>query len=365
MRHIKVAEALNSVADYGGNLISSLNEVEAAAKRDGTPLEMIYIIPNSRPELEWIKDLQRNHKVYLIPEAPFWTVAKEMYGICRKEKVDVLHTHFYQPFVPALTGALTKTKVVAHFHNTFAATDSRVKNMVMKTFRLLSPALDRCVGCSEEVYNSLLENRWPVNKCGYVTNRIDFSRLDASKDNEPFDATKNNVLILGTHFIRKGCDLALKAIEPIAEEFNIVLQIVCHNVEQCSTEIVQTLGDVPAWVKFPPTTECIGDYFRNSQIFLSPSREEGFCTAVLEAAYCNCPVIKSDIVQMVHGMENEDFIRVPLTAEALRDKIVEILEMDSVSRGAMLESFRQQAIEKYDVSIWGNEVLQIYKDVLR
>lgn len=201
--------------------------------------------------------------------------------------------------------------------------------------------------------------------CTYIANRIDFSRLDLSKNPQPFDADMNNFLIFGTLFHIKGCDLALKAIEPIAEKYNISLHIVSHNIDSLKADVKQTLGYEPQWVKYPLTTECIGDYYRNATVFLSPSREEGFCTSIDEAAYCGCPVIKSDIESMVHGLDGEDFIRVPLTVEALRDKIVEVLEMEPERRKAMTESFRKQVIEKFDISIWGEEVLQVYKDVLQ
>lgn len=67
---------------------------------------------------------------------------------------------------------------------------------------------------------------------------------------------------------------------------------------------------------------------------------------------------------MVYGLEGEDFISVPLNVEALHDKIVGILTMDSDKRQAMTDSFRRQVIEKFSIPNWGVEILEKYKEVM-
>lgn len=363
MKKIKVAQACNLLSDYSGNFICSLKSIEFAARNNNVQLETIYILPKGRADLEWIIELQHQYKVYFITVKPFFAAAKEIYKICRQENVDVLHAHYFDQYPLALAGMFTHTKIVDHYHFFYTRSPSRWKQVVhLLTIRL---AIDKLVGCSQASRDSLISGGVPAKMCTYITNRIDFSRLDMSKEVQPFDATKNNLLIFGTFFYTKGCDLALKAIEPIAEKYNIVLNIVSHNLEGLMADVEHTLGYEPAWVKYIKPTECVGDYYRNAQIFLSPSRNEGFCTSIDEAAYCGCPVIKSNIESMVHGFDGEDFIRVPLTVEALRDKIVEVLEMEPERRKAMTESFRNQVIEKFDISIWGEEVLQVYNDVLQ
>lgn len=360
---MKVAQACYLLGDYGGNFIRSLMSINAAATRSEVPMETIFILPEGRPDLEWIIELQRHYKVYFISVKSFFTMARDIYMICRKEKIDILHAHFFEQYALAFVGVFSRTKVVNHYHFCYKRSPNKLKQQIhLLTIRL---AIDKFVGCSKASMDSIIEGGVPRKMCTYIANRIDFSRLDLSKNPQPFDADKNNFLIFGTLFHIKGCDLALKAIEPIAEKYNISLHIVSHNIDSLKADVKQTLGYEPQWVKYPLTTECIGDYYRNATVFLSPSREEGFCTSIDEAVYCGCPVIKSDIESMVHGLDGEDFIRVPLTVEALRDKIVEVLEMEPERRKAMTESFRKQVIEKFDISIWGEEVLQVYKDVLQ
>ncbi len=359
---LKVVQACEYLPDYGGNFMDSLRSIETAAERVGTPLEVIYILPEGRPDLDWIKELQRNHKVYFVTRKSTYATAKAICNVCRKEKADILHRHFYSSAVLILTGFLTRTKVLRHCHNTFSKSSSILKESVRRGMNL---AIDKFVGCSEEAMNTLVDGGFPKGKCTFVTNRIDFSRLDVSTNLRPFDSSKNNLLILGSDFMRKGCDLALMAIEPIAKEYKIELQIVCHNEALARENVRRVLGYEPEWVKYPPTTQNIGDYYRNSKIFLSPSRKEGFCYGVVEAAYCNCAVVKSDIPAMVHDLEGEDFVRIPLTVDALREKIVEILTMSPEQSSEMLAGFREQVIRKFDVSIWGDEVLQLYNSVMK
>lgn len=362
---MKIAHACDLLADYGGNFISSLMSINDAAKRSGTPLETIFIFPQGREhdDLEWLENLKQKYKVYFIPRNSVFAIAKAIYKICKNEKVDILHAHFYDYLRLGLAGLLTPTKVVCHYHCSFWKSENRFKELIRKMVR--SVAVDKYVGCSKATMDSIICGGVPQAKCTYVTNRIDFSRLDIQHNSEPFDKSKTNILMFGTWYDIKGCDLALHAIEPIADEYNITLHIVGHHLDELQANIKQTMGYLPEWVHCTPTTEYIGDYYRNSQIFLSPSRDEGFCTSVVEASYCNCPIIKSDIAALVHGIDGEDQIRVPLNAEALRAKIIEILTMSPEQRKLMTDSFREQVIAKYDITAWGEEVLQIYKDVLK
>lgn len=363
MRPLKVALLCNYLADYSGNFIDSLLSIERAALADKTPYESIFVFPEHNKKIDWIDELQLNHKVYFIPTKSKIAATRAIYNICRKEKVDIVHGHFFGFGELMLVGVLTNIKTIYHFHNPYRVSPNRIKEAIKHFFQYIS--VDKMIGCSKAMMDTIVAAGIPARKCAFVTNRINFSRLDTTVNDRPFDATKNNLLIFGTHFIRKGCDLTLKAIEPIAEKYNIILNIVSHNREQTKKEVVEVLGYEPAWINYPPTTNNISDYYRNSQIFLTPSRSEGLSYAVIEACYCGCPLIKSDVPSMHYGLDNEDFVTIPLEVEALRKKIVEILSMDSDSRREMIESFRNQAIEKFSISVWGAEILEIYKDVVK
>ena len=60
-------------------------------------------------------------------------------------------------------------------------------------------------------------------------------------------------------------------------------------------KITEKLGKIPAWIKLLEPVENISAYYDEAAAFLSPSREEGFCYSAVEAAWCKCPVIASDI----------------------------------------------------------------------
>lgn len=272
MKPVKVAQLCNFLADYGGNFIESLRSIETAAAKDGTPYEAIFILPEGRPDLDWIKELQRNHKVYFISCKSKIAIACAVYAICRKEKVDIVHSHFFGCVELSLVRMLTKAKTVYHTHNPYAKKTNILKESLRKFIQSVS--VDKFISCSKATMDTLIAGGIPAEKCTYVTNRIDFSRFDASGNRHPFNLTKTNLLIFGTHFIRKGCDLALKAIEPIAKKYNIVLNIVSHHSEQTKAEVKETLGYEPEWVEYPPTTENIGDYYKNTPCSIARRRPQ-------------------------------------------------------------------------------------------
>ena len=354
-----IAEYCNYAANYAGNFIKSLQSMESYTKENDPDSQVIYILPQFAASLQWAKDLSRTNVVIFMPKYGRLKTNLKLIGYCKHYHIDILHSHFHGLSSIFLIGYFTKTKVISHFHNTIDQISFGKKIL----YRILGLKVSYFVGCSKAVYDTLRNIGLSLQRTTYITNCIDFSRLDNySTSTEPFDKNKTNLLILGSDFYRKGVDATLKAIEPIQEVNNICLNIITHNTQQTQNLIKKVLGYQAEWVKIVQPTEYIGDYYRNSAIFLSPSLAEGFCYAVHEALYCKCMVIKTDIPAMTYGLCHEDFITIPSQKE-LKEKIESTLKMDYNYRDELILSLRNQVIKKYDVKKWGEEMYYLYKNL--
>ncbi len=351
-----IAEVCNYAPDYAGNFMVSLKSLEKAALEQDESNEMIYVFPSSAREKKWVFDLKNKNKVFFISDGRI-KGNLELLKICKDNHVDIIHTHFYGLITGCLVGWFTKTKVVHHFHNTWD------KQSLFKHYLslFLSTSVDKLVGCSKAVFDTLMDAGFPSKKASYITNRIDFNRLDMSNNPNPFSNEKNNILILGTDFYRKGVDCALNAIKPIAEKYNLCLQIVTHTHQETKDLVEKVMGKLPQWVNICNPTETIGDYYRASKIFLSPSEAEGFCYAVHEAIYCNCMVLKTDIPAMTYGLQHEDVITLS-KREELGMRIIDFMENEN-SYKREISFLKEQVVAEYGIEKWGREMFEEYNNL--
>ena len=350
---MRVAEVCKYAPNYGGNFVESLKVLATRVKKANDNNEVLFFFPKDAKGKPWVEALQQDYQVFFLPQGRF-RCNMELVRSCYRYKVDIMHIHFYGLISCFMVGWFSKTKVVNHFHNTLE-TSGKLKMVILNFLSLSSRQL---VGCSNAVYETLLKV-FPHAKCSYITNCIDFSRLDRIKKENPFNNKKKNILILGSDFYRKGVDSALRAIEKVQERFDVCLQIVTHTPEETRNECVKVLGYEAKWVHVVSPVENIGDYYRASDLFISPSVAEGLCYAIPEALYCNCMVLKTDIPSMCYELEGESEITIS-SVECLANRIIEIFQDEKHFYDNVVASLREQVIQKYDISKWGSEVFDLY-----
>lgn len=349
-----IAELCNYAPDYKGNFIPSIQSMERFAKEDDASNRVIYIFPQAAKEKKWVTDLEANHDVFFISDNRIKGNI-ELVNWCWKKSVDILHVHFYGLSSAFLVGWLCKTKIIHHFHNTI----EQIGFFRKCIYNVLSFATDKFVACSKAVYDSLLKAGFSANKTSYITNCIDFERLSRVQCANPYNNEKNNVLILGTDFYRKGVDFALKAIEPIYKKYNVQLNVISHKMEETRALVTKELGYEADWVTIMRPVENIGDFYRASSLFLSPSLAEGLSYAVPEALFCECMVLKTNIPSLTYELKNENFITFNFHKELI-ERIVNYFENEKAMKDLVL-MMKKDVLDKYDVAKWGKEVFSFYK----
>jgi len=99
-------------------------------------------------------------------------------------------------------------------------------------------------------------------------------------------------------------------------------------------------------------------------VFLSPSREEGFCYALVEAAYCSTPVLASAIdAQKDLALPPEAFVP-PEDAAALSSAILRVFHApDTPQRAQSLEAAKRRVMDSYALNIWAESILRLYSEI--
>lgn len=117
-------------------------------------------------------------------------------------------------------------------------------------------------------------------------------------------------------------------------------------------------------VRFLGDRADIPDLIRAADLFVHPSREEGFSNAILEAMAGGLPVVAFDVggnrEAVAHG--STGLLAPPGDAEALADAITE-LAADAGRRRAMGEAGRRRAIGEFSLEKMVREVEQLYEEL--
>ena len=370
-----VQNLLNFNPPYSGNLMKSLLALEKAMF--DSEMAMVYLFPKEAMERDWVRDLiSEGKRVYFRNS----TVFEALNSINNDYPVSIIHSHF--SYIDDYKGIIRfkrdhpEIKTVFHHHDAnFVPYVSKGYPFPVETARKIKKKAEReiakriimsdaHIACGKDVYDNLRELNFNGFCC--IENSIDFRRLDRYAEicRNDFNDKYNRIaiLIFGTDFERKGVDIAIKAIAPIAEEYGISLCIVMAvNVDENIKKIKRLMGEEPEWVKILPPREDVASYYRSADLFISPSRAEGMTYSVIECAYCKCPMIVSDICGQGHAraipgakiVENEN-------TEMMREAIIESITVDNSS----LEKAYNYVKENYSLDNWCNKILDLYNNLL-
>ena len=344
----------NYAADYAGNFIEGLKQLHRMLKSRGITCN--YLLPIDAENKEWVKDLEKEVKVVFCDFSPrtlFSTLKKTL------KHNTLIHTHFIgarETFAVRKAGKHFNSVIIYNMHNRYGEND----NCIRKIIKRIIYHNVFFIGVSKAVYDDLC-CVFDKKKCYCVPNAISLDRLS----NANYFRNDSNIiklLILGTHFIRKGTDLAIEAVSNIQSTKKIELEIIAHDIEQTQNRIKKILGFIPDNISVHLPVENIKEVYEKTDIFLAPARSEAFGYAVVEALYCGCEVIASDIpgqntmkdIVGIRWIQSEN-------VEELQQAIIE--EINSKYDISKKEKQRAYIEENYSLSAWCRKILKVYEMV--
>lgn len=353
---------MNFAAAYPGNFMRSLYDLEKRLREK--EIDTVYMLPESARGLYWVDDMVRDgKKVYFKPES-----AKGMFKVLRsairENNIRIVHTHFYTLkdilVIRSFNLLGFKIKTVVHHHNQYKLSNSFLRDFIRRV--ILS--CDAVVGCSDKLADKLIKSGF--KKVYSVENAIDFSRFDNIEEKEiaELKGRENVFLMFGYSYYVKGVDIALDAFDILAKKYNICLAVVFATYEKENIALTkEKFGKIPDWMVILPPTDNIGLYYRQSRAFVSSSREEGLCYSIIEAIYCGCQPVISNIpghqtdVPEIKIFENEN-------AKMLSDKIEQILNEPEEETKRINKIQKEYATKRYDLSVWSKKIEDIYEKLI-
>jgi glycosyltransferase involved in cell wall biosynthesis len=351
--------------------MASLFDLEQKLKRKNSDNNIIYVFYKNTCDCDWAKEMSQNNKNIFFLTNQKIKGYYELKKILKNNNVNILHLHFNFPVIILFLLKIfsPEIKIIAHFHNTITGMPGMgfIHKLKIKVKKMLyNKLMDLFCGCGETVFDDLIKCGMNSDRCRYIDNGIAFSRLDITiEDGKEYYNLKNKKVIMmyGREYYRKGVDVAINAIIDIAAKYSIILMIVCQNKDFIQKQIKKQLGKIPEWILVVPSREDIAYYFKMSDIYLIPSREEGFPYAQLEAIYCGILTIRSNISQTDRKMPND--LVVPVNdIIALQQKIEYVLNMDYNTKQNILGKQKQYIVQRWNIDIWSEKIINMYLDIL-
>ncbi len=160
---------------------------------------------------------------------------------------------------------------------------------------------DHLIACSGGVKQSLVSSGIRESKVEVIYNGIDvpadLNSVSGEEVKKRFSLHNKRVLGLSTwfHKERKGFDILFNAYSKLNADYVLFLVGVTGDDRQAVINYASEFGISKDKIILPGYVDNIWEYYKAMDIFLLPSRSEGFSLALLEAAAAKVPIIASNI----------------------------------------------------------------------
>jgi glycosyltransferase involved in cell wall biosynthesis len=160
---------------------------------------------------------------------------------------------------------------------------------------------DYMIACSCGVAKSLFKEGIKKNKVHVIHNTTevssDISKISGEKIRNQFGIKDRIVLGISSwfHKERKGFDILFKSFSKLDERFVLLIIGIPKENQNEVFKYASTFGIADDRIIMPGFIDNIFEYYKAMDIFLLPSRSEGFSLALLEAAASGLPIIASNI----------------------------------------------------------------------
>lgn len=389
MTHIEMAseqkarESIIYAADfspaYSGNFIASLKAAAAECRARG--LRIVWVFPDKVRDFAWFRELaaESGASAYLLSrEDNALTNGWKLARIAAAENAVILHTHFSFFDVSAWVAKtlcalrLRRIRVLWHVHSAFPSEPSWTRRLKDRIKLGLLGRGCTMVPVSGALGVSVMERGSPRSRIRVIANGIDMdhaTQREGSREDlrKQLGIQGHTWMLLGFGWtpLRKGVDTMLGALSILAEGGLDAILVVVG-----TAELRQFIHDWPdqahkSRVRVIEPLEHVADLLGAAEIFLSPSRAEGWPYSVAEAMVNGVPVALSDIPAVDWAKQAPGvYFSNPGDAQGLAQSVLRIVNTPENQRRQTAVLARCFIQDRHTVQKWGEDVWRLYEELL-
>lgn len=301
-------------------------------------------------------------------------VARKIRNYIQQQNVRIVHTFFE---TSDLWGGL-----VAKSTGRIALISSRRDMGILRTlkhrfgYRLLNGMFDRVMTVSEQVRQYCLEvDRLPPEKVVTVYNGIEdcwSGSGDRSRVRTSLGLSDQDLIVTTVGHIRKvkGVDILAEAAARLKDRFPNARCLVVGDVHDPEhlheLQKLVARNQLDQQFRFIGPREDIPALLDASDVFVLPSRSEGFSNALVEAMLCRLPCVATDVGGNAEALQDgvNGYLVPKESVERMAEALALLLE-DSELRNRMGDASRRIALEVFTVERMMNGLIEVYEAALR
>lgn len=329
---------------------------------------------------EWYRQLTEEIKVhrlkYSYKNDP--RIFFALYRLLKQKKIDLLHIHLWNPASGRFAFLAARACGVPYLvteHDPF-----RLNPLKRGLKKILANRPKAIIAISKE-NEAFLRQEYRGKLIAHVANGIDTegwkSNMEkltvadrANTRREIFGAREHNFVILNVAALheRKGQDILLKAFKLLKEKMeygSCRLILVGEGEHRQKFQTLTKELELMDSVKFLGQRSDIARLLKASDLFVLPSRREGFGLVLLEAAMAKLPIIATNVGGVPDIIENEKegVLVPPQNPEMLAQAMME-LTGEPEKRLALSSSLHEKVMNFFDAKLMAKRTEAVYDRIL-
>lgn len=289
----------------------------------------------------------------------------DIYSYCKSNNIDVVHCNaFNTPELLILTKILSKnTKIVYTIHDVNQySTLGKIRVMYRNWL------CDSIIAISQSVYDDIVFYGADSKKTHIVYNAINmehFQPMEHKVKHSPF--TIGNVARIDVS--KKGQDILMDAITLIIDKYNFRCIFAGAPAKGNQEEFLKLkerakndFKNFGCDVNFIGSITDVAGFLEKIDLFVLPSRFEGFGISLVEAMSMGIPCISSDIngPREIIGNNERGYLFESGSSEKLADRIIYV--MNNYEEAIMVaDKARKYVSENFDIKNMCGKLLKIYE----
>jgi len=296
--------------------------------------------------------------------------------VLRRERIDVLHTHLFEPSVVGLQASLIARTPVRVMTRHYSDYHTRIdKTWHVRLDQMCIRLYDDVIAVSEHTARHLIEVEGaPPEKVHTVLNGFDTARVripdaaEIERLREELGAADAHLLVtVGRLHPEKGYEHLFGALPRISEQVDRPVILVVAGAGPFEGQFRRRVAELGCadQVRFLGFREDATSLIAAADVFVLASVAEAFGIAVAEALYVGTPVVATTVGGIPEiADDGVDGLLVPAgDSDALAEAVAGLLN-DSGRRAAMADAGREKVIERFSFERMVREYEVIYKATL-
>lgn len=293
----------------------------------------------------------------------------------KQEKVDILHTHLFDPSITGLlAGKLAGTKYLVSTRH-YSDYHTRVnKKWHVRLDQMCNRLSQKVIGVSQHTSDHMIEaEKCPPEKVVTIYNGIDFDRVKPSADDfrsrirREFDA-ENKFLILTTGRLHpeKGYPHLFEAIPKLKtltdKPFLWLIAGKGALKDKFEADVARLKADDV--VKFIGFRKDIPDLMSTADLFVLPSVAEAFGVVFAEAIYLGVPIVATKIggIPEIVDDGSDGILIPPADSDAIASTVADLINNPQKLAG-LKNNGREKVIEKFEFEEMTRRYEKVYEDL--